>query len=451
MALSILRRNLAWPLLALALTFALGCGSVPFLGGSDDAELSAEGEELPDGAPEGDGVLVDDSLQEALAGGEGSEETLALPPFVLRVFRNERENMEVLFDQPVKLEGGEIYLRTSKGALSRAYSSNPAEYGYSLEFDIDSLEEGGEVVVLGLEITGGGLVRTETGKIAQLDFEQVTLEVDRRLFGSSVSGSRPYVVDISASDWSVTLEFSEEVRFDETLRLRTRSAAGQVGEAPLNWQSLQVSENQGVAREITFEVPESFRSEPFWLAPLHVYGFSPAESITSARNPDLPARRWFEVFSLQFDRGLLLDDTQRCAYLLAEGDPARYGLAVDNLGSYLEQEGSLADETMRNECLLAVARLSVGVQSSGLARNWESSACLDQIESAYRMAQFYPGRLDAGYPGVARDRWLRVDELVSRPYDLLTLEERLELRSYLTGETCPEFYPQLFYGYWFED
>ena len=440
--------------IALTLTFAavLGCDAVPFVGGEEESPPAENSVELP----ADDMAVLEDietltgtetKLEAGSAGGEDGP--LAGAPMLLRVFQNEEGHIEALFDRPVKVEGGEVKMSSDKGALSRKFDARSDGYGNSLMFDINTVEEGGEVTVSAIFLLDGAEIRSENGQRARTEFAPETFFVERRLFAASVRSDRPYVREIRAEEWSLRVFFSTDVRSSENLRLLARNVAGQTGEMPLAWESLNAMRSWSYVDSLLFAVPEPYRAEPFWIAPVQVYGFSPNDEIAAAAEDGLPARRAFEPFVVELSRGAVLNDLQRCAYHLSEGDQMRYSFAVSNLSDFLEEDPRLEESAVRSECLAAVSRATTRGDTS-LLRNWKHSACIDTLETSYRVKEFYPGETVAGYPSQARDRWLRADELIAVPYDLLSLAERVELREALTHEICSRFYPQLFYGYWVE-
>ena len=371
------------------------------------------------------------------------------PPVLLRVFRNEAGQVEALFDRPVRVVGGEVKLVTSKGALGRKLGPDPGAYGYSIIFDINSMEEGGDVTATSIKAMDGARIVDEDESMAILDFMPQAFTVEKRLFGSSVVGNRPYVREVRAEEWSVRVYFSTDVRFSENLRLTARNTAGQMGELRLAWESLNAMRNWSFVDNLLFEVPEPYRTEAFWLTPVQVYGFSEGDALTDAAEGGLPARRSLQPFAVDLSRGAILNDLQRCAYYLSDGDQMRYSFAVSNLQQFVSEDPRLSEAMARNECMRALSRTSAA-GDTGLNRNWKYSVCVDSLEIGYRVGEFYPGELGGGYPSELRDRWLVADDLVSRPYDLLSLDERVDLRGMLTHESCPLFYPQLFYGYWMQ-
>ena len=432
--------------LAVGLIAALsGCDSIPFdsipfIGGDGDAAppdedtLALEEPELSQEDPGEPGMLEEPAFEEK-------------PAVLLRVFLNEAGHVEALFDRPVAVVGGEVKLVSDKGALSRKAMEDPGGYGQSLIFDTNSLEEGGDVVASAIRGVDGGRVISEDGMDAIVDFAPQGFSVEKRLFGSSVTNMRPYVREVRAEEWSVRLYFSTNVRFSENLRLLVSNGADQSGELRLAWESLNAMRNWSHLDNLVFGVPEPSREEAFWLSPVHVYGFSEGDALTDSDERGLPARRGLQPFAVDLTRGAILNDLQRCAYYLSDGDQMRYSFAVSNLHEFLAEDQRAGDVMVRNECLKALSRTAASSEA-GLSRNWQYSACVDTLESAYRMGEFYPGYVVDGYPSELRDRWLVADDLVSRPYDLLTLEERILLRDALTHDSCPAFYPQLFYGYW---
>ena len=369
------------------------------------------------------------------------------PPALLRVFRNEAGQVEALFDRPVRVVGGEVKLVTNKGAMGRKFGPDSDAYKYSIVFDINSMEEGGDVMATSIKAMDGARIVDEDDTMAILDFTPQTFTVEKRLFGSSVVSNRPYVREVRAEQWSVRVYLSSNVRFSENLRLTARNTAGQMGELRLAWESLNAMRNWSFVDNLLFEVPEPYRMEAFWLTPVQVYGFSEGDALTDAAEGGLPARRGLQPFAVDLSRGAILNDLQRCAYYLADGDQMRYSFAVSNLQQFVSEDPRLSESMARNECMRALSRTSAA-SDTGLNRNWSYSMCVDSLETAYRVGEFYPGELGDGYPSELRDRWLVADELVSRPYGLLTLDERVSLRKMLTHESCPLFYPQLFYGYW---
>ena len=449
-------RNIAKFLLVVALTLTfsaiLGCDAVPFLGGEEESpqvempvELSADDMAVQEDIETGTGIET--SLDVGVA--DAADRPFAGAPTLLRVFQNEEGHIEALFDHPVKVESGEVKMSSDKGALSRKFDPRSDGYDNSLVFDINTVEEGGDVTVRAIFLLDGAAIRSEDGQDARTEFVPETFFVEPRLFAASVRSDRPYVRDIRAEEWSLRVLFSANVRFGENLRLLTRNVAGQTGEMPLAWESLNAMRSWSYVDSLLFAVPEPYRGEQFWIAPVQVYGFSPNDGIADAAEGGLPARRAFEPFVVELSRGAVLNDLQRCAYHLSEGDQMRYSFAVSNLSEFLEEDPRLEESLARSECLAAVSRAMTRGET-GLLRNWKHSACIDALETSYRVMEFYPGDTGAGYPSQARDRWLRADELMAVPYDLLSLEERIELRDALAHESCPKFYPQLFYGYWVE-
>ena len=429
----------------LALFAAWGCESLPFIG--EDAEPGVSSVEVFEehGVPEVSAIA---DLEEVFPPQPEVIEEKA-PAVLLRVFRAQSGHIEALFDQPVRVVGGEVKLVSDKGALGRKVLPDSEEYSYSLMFDVNSLEEGGQVVATAIKSVDGGHIVSEDGTAAIVEFSPQSFVVERRLFGTSVAGARPYVREVRAEEWSVRIYFSTSVRFSENLRLLARNTENQMGEMRLAWESLNAMRNWSFVDNLLFEVPESFRGETFWISPVQVYGFSEGDALSDAGESGLPARRGLQPFSVDLSRGAILNDLQRCAYYLADGDQMRYSFAVSNLGEFIQGSSEMDGAMVRSECMKAISRMSVG-SDAGLSRNWKYSVCMDSLESEYRMSEFYPGDMSMGHPAELRDRWLRADELVSRPYDLLTLDERMELRKVLTHESCPAFYPQLFYGYWME-
>ncbi len=429
---------------AMALAFGalfMGCDSLPFIGGGDPEPVV----EIIETA-EPDVLVIDDTPAVVDAVVEPKD---MAPPVLLRVFRNEAGHVEALFDRPVRVVGGEVKLVTNKGALGIKPGTDPDVYEYFLIFDINSMEEGGEVMAMSLRTLDGARVVSEDEAVALLDFTPQSFVVEKRLFGSSVGGSRPYVRETRAEEWSVRVFFSTNVRFSENLRLLARNSGGQTGEMRLAWESLNAMRDWSYVDNLLFEVPEAYREEAFWLSPVQVYGFSDADALTDAADGGLPARRGLQPFVVDMSRGAMLNDLQRCAFHLAEGDQMRYSFAVSNLNEFVSEDPRMSEAMTRNECMRALSRTSAS-SDTGLSRNWEYSSCIDSLEVNYRIAEFYPGYVDSGYPSEMRDMWLLADELISRPFDLLTLDERISLRAMLVDESCPMFYPQLFYGYWME-